>query len=295
MNIGYISLHRKIQDCFLWYSDEPFDRRSAWIDLLLLVNHEEKEIMFDGNKITVLKGQKITSIRFLADRWHWSTTKVRKYLELLKSENMIKIESDNKKTLLTVVNYEVYQNSKHTENTQKTHRNDTEVTQKTHRNDTEVTQKNTNNNDNNDNNENNDNKEKDIPPLSPKGKVTLISMIENKHFSPMVEETLKDWIQYKKEKHQGYKETGFNKLLTQIQTKINEYGEQAVIDCINLSMCNNWQGITWDKIKQPSGVDRSLHVGEEKPKEEPQEEPASDDDEIWSDERWEEEFKKRGL
>lgn len=137
-------------------------------------------------------------------------------------------------------------------------------------------------------------KEENNPPLSPKGKVTLISMIEDRHFSPMVEEVLKEWVQYKKEKHQNYKETGFSKLLTQVQAKTGEYGEQAIIDCINLSMANNWQGITWEKIKQPSGAERFLH-GEETVREEPQEEPIEDDDEIWSDERWEEEFRKRGL
>ena len=37
MAIGWIKLHRKIQECDLWSSeDEPFDRRSAWVDLLFL-------------------------------------------------------------------------------------------------------------------------------------------------------------------------------------------------------------------------------------------------------------------
>jgi len=241
MNIGYISLHRKIQDCFLWYSDEPFDRRSAWIDLLLLVNHEEKEIVFDGNKILVSKGQKITSIRFLADRWHWSTTKVRKYLELLKSENMIKIESDNKKTLLTVVNYEVYQNTKHTENTQETHRNDTEVTQK-----------NTNNNDNNDNNVNNENK---------KNKESLDDLIEQNF------ETL--WKLYprkegkssvsKKTKKEIYK-VGYDKMAKCIELFIVDMKEQ------NRDLQYYSQGSTFFNTKYKDYLERL----EEKEKIEPE-------------------------
>lgn len=221
MNIGYISLHRKIQDCFLWYSDEPFDRRSAWIDLLLLVNHEEKEIVFDGNKIVVSKGQKITSIRFLANRWHWSTTKVRKYLELLKSENMIEIESDNKKTLLTVVNYEFYQNTKHTENTQKTHRNDSEITQKIHENDAEITQKNTNNNDNNVNNvnnENNDNKKnkESIDDLIEQNFETLWKLYPRKEGKSSVS---------KKTKKEIYK-VGYDKMAKCIELFIADMKEQ---------------------------------------------------------------------
>lgn len=210
MNVGYISLHRKIQDCFLWYSDEPFDRRSAWIDLLLLVNHEAKEIIFAGNKVEVLTGQKITSIRSLAERWHWSTTKVRKFLEILESENMIKVESDNKKTLLTVVNYEFYQNTKHTENTQKTHRNDTENTQKIHENDAEITQKNLNNNDNNENNENNDNK---------KDKESLDDLIEQ-NFEML-------WKMYPKKdgKHSVSKKT---------KKEIYKVGQEKMIACIEM-------------------------------------------------------------
>ena len=59
--IGWIKLHRKIQECFIWgdEEDEPFDRRSAWIDLLLLANHADKRTVFDGKAITVKKGQKI--------------------------------------------------------------------------------------------------------------------------------------------------------------------------------------------------------------------------------------------
>ena len=275
MNIGYISLHRKIQDCFLWYSDEPFDRRSAWIDLLLLVNHEEKEIVFDGNKIVVSKGQKITSIRFLADRWHWSTTKVRKYLELLKSENMIKIESDNKKTLLTVVNYEFYQNTKHTENTQKTHRNDTENTQKTHRKHAENTQKNTNNNDNNVNNENNDNK---------KNKESLDDLIEQ-NFEAL-------WKLYprkegksavsKKAKKEIYK-VGYDKMAKCIELFITDMKEQ------NRDLQYYPQGSTFFNTKYKDYIEKL----EEKEKQEIKQEVkqnyndnSTEDDRELTDEEW---------
>jgi len=114
------------------------------------------------------------------------------------------------------------------------------------------------------------------------------SMIEEKNFSPEVTSELKEWVQYKKEKKQGYKPIGFSKLLTQIQSKINEYGDTAVIDCINLSMANNWQGITWDRISQfKTKFEVKKHTVDE---------PLDEnDDEEWSDERWEEEFRKRGI
>ena len=111
MAIGWIKLHRQIQDCdFLWDSkDEPFDRRSAWIDLLLMANHKDTRLIFRGKAITVGCGQRITSLHKLSERWHWGINRVRNYLDLLQDENMIIRESDNTKTLITIVNYQKYQ------------------------------------------------------------------------------------------------------------------------------------------------------------------------------------------
>ena len=139
-NQGWISIHRKIQECFLWVDKEPFDRRSAWIDLLLSANHENKKVMFDGKPIIVNRGDKLTSILALADRWHWSRHKVSNFLNVLESEQMIVQKRDNKKTLITIVNYEVYQTIAEVKGQQKDNRRTTEGHQKD-----------TNNNDNNDN------------------------------------------------------------------------------------------------------------------------------------------------
>ena len=143
---GWIKLHRAIQEHWLW-DDEPFTRGQAFIDLLLMVNHKDKKIMFSGELIEVKKGSKITSLRQLSDRWKWSTNKVKKYLEQLQKDGMINYKSDNKKTLLTIENYGVYQGQGNTEETQKEHRSDTEENQKKFKSDAEENQKKTNKND----------------------------------------------------------------------------------------------------------------------------------------------------
>lgn len=143
---GWIKLHRAIQEHWLW-DDEPFTRGQAFIDLLLMVNHKDKKIMFNGELIEVKKGSKITSLRQLSDRWKWSTNKVKKYLEQLQKDGMINYKSDNKKTLLTIENYGVYQGQGNTEETQKEHRSDTEENQKKFKSDAEENQKKTNKND----------------------------------------------------------------------------------------------------------------------------------------------------
>lgn len=146
MEEGWIKLHRAIQEHWLW-DDEPFTRGQAFIDLLLIVNHKDKKIMFNGELIEVKRGSKITSLRQLSDRWKWSTNKVKKYLEQLQKDGMINYKSDNKKTLLTIENYEVYQSRGNTDETQMKQRSDTEEKQKKFKSDAEENQKKTNKND----------------------------------------------------------------------------------------------------------------------------------------------------
>lgn len=83
---GWISIYRQIIDNWLWKSNEPFDKRSAWIDLLLMVNHKTENIEFNGKIIAIERGQRITSIEKLADRWKWSRHKVSNFLIKLEKE-----------------------------------------------------------------------------------------------------------------------------------------------------------------------------------------------------------------
>ena len=149
---GWIMVHRKIQDCWIWEGEEPFDMRSAWIDLLMMVNHEDKKLFFNGEVEVIRKGQRITSVRTLAERWHWSKNRVLKFLRLLESDRMIKRDSDNHRTLLTIVNYDTYQLRPDTNGTQTGHEEDAEGTQPGHDRDTGMPQTTMINNDNNDNN-----------------------------------------------------------------------------------------------------------------------------------------------
>lgn len=220
MQQGWIKIHRKILDNFLW-EDRPFSKGQAWIDLILLANHENKKIIFDGNAIEVKRGEKITSIRFLSERWGWSTTKTKKFLNVLQNEKMLTYKSNSKNTVYSIVNYNDYQEKQE-------YKNNTEVTQKKHRSNTEVTQKNTNKNDKNDKNDknifNNLSKDKLFVPLIQKWNelpdaITKIS-------------TLK-------------KDTQRYKMLSQ---RISEYGIDKVLEAI-------------EKIKQSSFLQGSNNKG----------------------------------
>ena len=105
---GWIKLHRQIQECPMWYS-ERFSKGQAWVDLLLLANHRNKKILFNGEMIIIERGQYLTSMVKLAEKWKWSRPTVVKFLNLLEKDQMITRSSDNTKTLITIENYSVYQ------------------------------------------------------------------------------------------------------------------------------------------------------------------------------------------
>jgi DNA replication protein DnaD len=142
---GWICIHRKIRECDIWDYDEPFSRRDAWIDLLLLANHRDKDTIFDGKKITIQRGQYLTSVRKLSKEWHWGKDKTLKYLRLLEQCEMITREADSRRTLITIVNYSIYQDMN----------NETADSDKDSKQTVSRQSSATNNNDNNDNNENN--------------------------------------------------------------------------------------------------------------------------------------------
>lgn len=141
---GWVCIHRKIRECWIW-EDKPFAMGQAWIDLLLRANHEDGKMLFDKKLITIKRGQILTSIRKLSYEWGWSKERCSHFLSLLVQDKMLVKESSNRATLLTIVNYGVYQDLHDShEDTERTVTG-TQVGQSLA----------TNNNDNNDNNDNN--------------------------------------------------------------------------------------------------------------------------------------------
>lgn len=105
---GWIKLHRSIQDDWVW-DDKPFSYGQAWIDILLMANHKDRNILFNKELIEVKAGQFITSVRKLSDKWGWGHEKTLRYLRMLEQDGKINRDSDNNRTLLSVVKYSDFQ------------------------------------------------------------------------------------------------------------------------------------------------------------------------------------------
>ena len=111
-NKGWICLHRSIQDSWLWENgkNECFSNGQAFIDMLLLANHEDRKIRINSDIVTIKRGQFYTSIVKLATRWNWSRNRVKRFLKMLEKDDMIEAAYESGcGTALTIVNYSKFQ------------------------------------------------------------------------------------------------------------------------------------------------------------------------------------------
>lgn len=77
-----------------------------------------------------------------------------------------------------------------------------------------------------------------------------------------------EWVKYKTERKEPYKEQGMKSLLRQVENKALQYGDDAVCSLIDECMANNWKGIIFDRLQQsqrkpaPGGYHRQTKAEE---------------------------------
>ena len=77
----------------------------------------------------------------------------------------------------------------------------------------------------------------------------ISNFILNNNYSNNLKNILEEWIKYKQEKKDKYTEIGFKKLLAQIKSNVDKFGEEKIIALINECMANNWKGIIFEKLE----------------------------------------------
>lgn len=99
---GWIKIHRKITQ-WEWYSD--VNTRVLFLHLLFVANYEEKRWLGE----IILPGQFVTGRDSLASQTGLSERQVRTALDKLKSTSEITIKSSNKYSVITICNWQLYQ------------------------------------------------------------------------------------------------------------------------------------------------------------------------------------------
>jgi DNA-binding transcriptional regulator YhcF (GntR family) len=119
---GWISLHRSIQDHWVWGNPKYL---KWWLDLILMANFKENKIIVNGELKTIGIGERLTSEQKLADRWDVSRNTVRKFLNLLKKDGMISVQKSRQSgTTYKIDNYGLYQGISETKKHQTEQRKD---------------------------------------------------------------------------------------------------------------------------------------------------------------------------
>jgi len=108
MNNGWIKLHRKLLD-------NPLHNKPnwawLWIVLLLLANHDEDhKFLWNGRDIILKKGQFVTGRKKLNEITGIPESTIERALNYLENGQQIGQQKSNKYRLITILNWETYQN-----------------------------------------------------------------------------------------------------------------------------------------------------------------------------------------
>lgn len=108
MNEGWIKLHRQLFNHAR--SGDP-DWVALWVRLLSMATHQSKETVFNGKVIKLLPGQLITGRKILAQLTGITESKIQRLLSCYESEQQIEQQTAFHSRLITVKNWNQYQQS----------------------------------------------------------------------------------------------------------------------------------------------------------------------------------------
>ncbi len=96
--LGWIKLHRKIKDHWLYPKGRPFTEYEAFLDLLLNVNYVKGKSKIGNDFVDVLPGESTKSLENWSQRWHWHKSRAQRFLKTLQKDNIITKRNSRKLT-----------------------------------------------------------------------------------------------------------------------------------------------------------------------------------------------------
>lgn len=88
------------------------------------------------------------------------------------------------------------------------------------------------------------------PPKGNEGAEKTDDILAGYQFTEQMESAVREWLQYKAERREGYKPTGLRNFLSQVQNKCKAYPESVIINEMRTSMANGWRGIIWERLEE---------------------------------------------
>lgn len=106
---GWIKVYRDLADH--WLAKHP-EKLGWWVLLLLEVEHEDKKMLVGNQLIEVKRGQVVASLSFLSELWQTSKKTADRFVTLLIEDQMLTRNMIRNVSVLTVCNYDSYQDKK---------------------------------------------------------------------------------------------------------------------------------------------------------------------------------------
>lgn len=213
---GWVKIYRKLKE-WQWY--HLSEMVHLFIHLLIEANHEDK--MWRGTEIK--RGQCIVGREELSRQTGISEQTIRTCLKRLKSTSEITIKSTNRFSIVTICNYDDYQDKDNDTNQQINQQSNQQLTNNQPATNQQLT---TNKNEKNEKNKRNN-----------KGGIDISFC--SKEFKPII----KEWLEYKKDKGKSYKNRKSAELMYKKLHEISGGDSEVAKSIIERSMSNNWDGL----------------------------------------------------
>lgn len=91
------------------FADEPMTEREAWLWMIGEAAWKPRVKRLGKYTADLERGQLIVSVRFLADAWGWSKSRVSRFILRLKNRDMLRSETGTGILIITICNYDEYQ------------------------------------------------------------------------------------------------------------------------------------------------------------------------------------------
>ena len=215
---GYIKLYRKFKENIFYKNSEAVH---LWLHLLFSASFEDNVFYYKNTKIERKKGQLITGRKKLSQETGIGESTVFRLLKLFESEHLIEQQTSSRNRLISIINWNTYQSDEQP-NKRQVNNNRTTTEQQV-------------------------NTPKEVK--KGRSKESIYRAADLSEFSIGVQQAIRDWLTYKEERNESYKETGLKAWLGLVRNKLKSYEDKYIIDVIERSMASQYKGVVWDWLK----------------------------------------------
>lgn len=103
--LGSVVVNKRIRKHAVW---QRMDYGFCWVDMLLLANDRPRTAFANGTAYQLKRGQLLWSKQSLSKEWRKSSEWLDAFLKLCQDEEMITVDSDRRRTIITILNYDAY-------------------------------------------------------------------------------------------------------------------------------------------------------------------------------------------